>query len=90
MWGGRRTGNRALVSTLEETLQRLERERDEAVRIELKQILAERDKGVPVVFLGDMNERETVFCKVTGQSDLSSVTPRVRRPAPRSGPGSWG
>ena len=49
-------------------------ERNEAVRIELRHILAEREKGVPVVFLGDMNEREVVFCKVTGQSDLASVT----------------
>ncbi len=49
-------------------------ERDEAVRIEVAHILAERDKGVPVLFMGDMNERETVFCKVTGQTDLRAVT----------------
>ena len=49
-------------------------ERDEAVRIELRHVLAERERGVPVVFLGDMNEREVVFCKVTGQTDLRSVT----------------
>ena len=49
-------------------------ERDEAVRIEIREILAERQQGVPVVFLGDMNEREVVFCKVTGQTDLRSVT----------------
>jgi len=49
-------------------------ERNEAVRIEVAEILAQRDRGVPVVFLGDMNERETVFCKVTGQTDLRAVT----------------
>ena len=51
-----------------------QRERNQAVRIELEHVLAERDKGIPVVFLGDMNERETVFCKVTGQTDLRAVT----------------
>jgi endonuclease/exonuclease/phosphatase family metal-dependent hydrolase len=49
-------------------------QRNEAVRLELEQIAAERADGVPVVFLGDMNEREVVFCKVTGQTDLAAVT----------------
>ena len=51
-----------------------QRERNRAVRIEISNILAERRQRVPLVFLGDMNERRTVFCKVTTKTDLESVT----------------
>jgi endonuclease/exonuclease/phosphatase family metal-dependent hydrolase len=51
-----------------------QRERNRAVRIEVDHILAERRQRVPVIFLGDMNERQTVFCKVTAWTDLESVT----------------
>ncbi len=51
-----------------------QRERNKAVRIEIAQILAQRDQEIPVLFLGDMNERATVFCKVTSQTDLRAVT----------------
>ncbi|MCW2767112.1 MAG: cutinase family protein [Nocardioides sp.] len=51
-----------------------QRERNQAVRLEIKEILKRRHQGIPVLFLGDMNEREKVFCKVTGQTDLEAVT----------------
>ena len=51
-----------------------QRERNKAVKIEIRKIKKERNKNTPVVFLGDMNERRTVFCKVTGQTDLDAVT----------------
>jgi alpha-tubulin suppressor-like RCC1 family protein/endonuclease/exonuclease/phosphatase family metal-dependent hydrolase len=51
-----------------------QRQRDEAVRIELDTILTQRQQKVPVVFLGDMNERERVFCTTTKRTDLEAVT----------------
>ena len=51
-----------------------QRERNAAVRIEIAKIVAQRRKNIPVVFLGDMNERKTVFCKVARQTDLKAVT----------------
>ncbi len=51
-----------------------QRERNAAVKIEIAKIRAQRAKRIPVIFLGDMNERETVFCKVVRQTDLRAVT----------------
>lgn len=51
-----------------------QRERNEALRIEIAKIKEQRRNKIPVVFAGDMNERKTVFCKVTGQTDLRAVT----------------
>ncbi len=51
-----------------------QRERNAAVKIEIAKIAAQRRKNIPVVFLGDMNERKTVFCKVARQTDLKAVT----------------
>lgn len=51
-----------------------QRERNAAVKKEIAKIKAQRRKNFPVVFLGDMNERKTVFCKVTRQTDLRSVS----------------
>jgi len=62
------------VHNVSKALPSRQEERNRSVRIEIEHILAERERGIPVVFLGDMNERETVFCKVTGQTDLRAVT----------------
>ncbi len=51
-----------------------QRERNAAVKIEIAKIQAQRQKRIPVIFLGDMNERKVVFCKVVGQTDLRAVT----------------
>jgi endonuclease/exonuclease/phosphatase family metal-dependent hydrolase len=51
-----------------------QRERNAAVKIEIAKIQAQRQKRIPVIFLGDMNEREVVFCKVVKQTDLRAVT----------------
>jgi alpha-tubulin suppressor-like RCC1 family protein/endonuclease/exonuclease/phosphatase family metal-dependent hydrolase len=51
-----------------------QRERNAAVKIEIGKILAQRAKRIPVVFLGDMNERKVIFCKVVRQTDLRAVT----------------
>ncbi|MDP3893272.1 endonuclease/exonuclease/phosphatase family protein [Nocardioides sp.] len=47
-------------------------ERDAAVRIQIDAITTLRQDRIPVFFMGDMNEKETVFCKVTTQTDLVS------------------
>ncbi|MGA8258211.1 MAG: endonuclease/exonuclease/phosphatase family protein, partial [Nocardioides sp.] len=51
-----------------------QKERNRAVRIEIDEINQRRKAKVPVVFMGDMNERQVVFCKVTGQTDLTAAT----------------
>ncbi len=51
-----------------------QRERNRAVKIEINKIKQQRAKKIPFVFLGDMNERKTVFCKVVGQTDLEAVS----------------
>ena len=51
-----------------------QRERNAAVKIEIAKILQQRKRKIPVVFLGDMNERKVVFCKVVRQTDLKAVT----------------
>lgn len=49
-------------------------ERDAAVRLEIAKIQQLRKTGLPVFFLGDLNEHQTVFCKVVGQTDLESAS----------------
>lgn len=48
-------------------------QRDTAVRIEIAKIKQLRATGLPVLFLGDLNEKKSVFCKVVGQTDLYSA-----------------
>ena len=50
-----------------------QRERNRAMEIELNHIKQQRNKGVPVLFMGDFNEKEVAFCKVTGQTDLRAI-----------------
>jgi endonuclease/exonuclease/phosphatase family metal-dependent hydrolase len=50
-----------------------QRDRNAAVRIELDHVKQQRRKGTPVLLMGDFNEREVAFCKVTGQTDLAAV-----------------
>lgn len=47
-------------------------QRDQAVKQEIATIQDLRASGLPVFLLGDMNEKERVFCKVVGQTDLTS------------------
>jgi endonuclease/exonuclease/phosphatase family metal-dependent hydrolase len=50
----------------------LQGQRNLAVRREIAKIKELRATGLPVFFLGDLNEKATVFCKVVGQTDLIS------------------
>ena len=49
-----------------------EAERDRAQALEIATIKDLRATGLPVFFMGDMNEKEEIFCLVTGQTDLES------------------
>lgn len=48
-------------------------ERNRSVRLEIAKINGQRSKKLPVIFLGDMNEREPVYCKVTRNTDLRAA-----------------
>ncbi len=50
-----------------------QRERNRAVQIELDHVQQQRKQGTPVLLMGDFNEKEVAFCKVTGQTDLDAV-----------------
>lgn len=47
-------------------------ERAQAQALEISTINELRRTGLPVLFVGDMNDKEKIFCGVTGQTDLYS------------------
>lgn len=47
-----------------------EAERDQAQALEVAMIKKLRESGLPVFFIGDMNDKAEIFCVVTGQTDL--------------------
>lgn len=47
-----------------------EAERDHAQALEVAMIKKLRESGLPVFFIGDMNDKAEIFCVVTGQTDL--------------------
>ena len=47
--------------------------RDEGTRRHIKLAHRLRDEGVPVLFTGDMNEREEYFCKLTRNGDMHAA-----------------
>lgn len=48
-------------------------ERRKATLLEIAKINEFRGTGTPVLFLGDMNEHEVVFCRVTRKTDLRAA-----------------
>ena len=68
----RATGREIWVINVHNAPRDYEAQRDEAVRIEIAKIRELRQSGLPVFFIGDMNEKAKVFCKVLGQTDLYS------------------
>ncbi len=48
-------------------------ERDEAVAIEIAKLRELVATGIPVFFMGDLNEKSTVFCKVTGSLPMAAA-----------------
>lgn len=82
----RRTGRRVWVLNVHNAPGGLQRQRNRALDIELRLIRNLRSTGLPVLFVGDLNEKRTAYCKVVGRTDLYSpaggwVTPnRCRAP----------
>jgi len=68
----RATGRQIWVINVHNAPRDLQAQRNEAVKIEIAKIKELRATGLPVFFIGDMNEKKTVFCKVVGQTDLFS------------------
>lgn len=50
-----------------------EDERDKATAIEIAAVRQLRRDGIPVFLIGDFNEHEEIFCKVTSQTDLRAA-----------------
>ncbi len=50
-----------------------EDERDKATAIEIAAVRQLRGDGIPVFLIGDFNEHEEIFCKVTSQTDLRAA-----------------
>lgn len=68
----RATGREIWVINVHNAPRDLQAQRDAAVRIEIATIKELRKSGLPVFFIGDMNEKARVFCKVLGETDLRS------------------
>jgi endonuclease/exonuclease/phosphatase family metal-dependent hydrolase len=66
------TGREIWVINVHNAPRGYQAQRNEDVRIEIAKIKQLRESGLPVFFVGDMNEKATVFCKVVGQTDLFS------------------
>jgi endonuclease/exonuclease/phosphatase family metal-dependent hydrolase len=59
-----------------------ERWRDEATRRQVAKVrsLRARAPQVPVILMGDFNERQEVYCKVTARGDIDAANPGGDRP----------
>jgi alpha-tubulin suppressor-like RCC1 family protein/endonuclease/exonuclease/phosphatase family metal-dependent hydrolase len=68
----RATGRSIWVINAHNAPRNLQSQRNEAVRKEIAKIKKLRRSGTPVFFVGDLNEKERVFCKVVGKTDLYS------------------
>lgn len=68
----RATGKAVWVINVHNAPGGLQDQRDQATRIEIRKINELRATGLPVLFIGDMNERDKIYCRVTSQTDLTS------------------
>jgi endonuclease/exonuclease/phosphatase family metal-dependent hydrolase len=66
------TGREFWVVNVHNAPRSREAERDQAMGLELAVVNELRKTGLPVLFIGDMNEKEEIFCAVTGRTDLYS------------------
>jgi endonuclease/exonuclease/phosphatase family metal-dependent hydrolase len=66
------TGRELWVVNVHNAPRSRESERDQAMGLELAVVNELRRTGLPVLFIGDMNEKEEIFCAVTGRTDLYS------------------
>lgn len=87
----RATGKEIWVVNVHNAPWEYQAKRDAAVKVELAKIQELEATGLPVFFVGDMNEKRTIVCKVLDQTGLVSpgggridatgacVTPKVMR-----------
>lgn len=66
------TGRQIWVINVHNAPRDLQGQRDRAVRIETNKVRELRESGLPVFLLGDMNEKQRVFCAVLSRTDLVS------------------
>lgn len=64
------TGREVYVMNVHNSPNDRQAERDQAVAIEVAAIQELRKDGIPVIVVGDFNERDRTFCSLTGQTDL--------------------
>lgn len=87
----RATGKEIWILNVHNAPWEYQAKRNAAVKVEIAKIQELEATGLPVFFLGDMNEKRTIVCKVLGQTGLVSpgggrvdsrgacVTPKVMR-----------
>ena len=64
------TGREFWVMNVHNAPRDQEASRDRAQALEIAIIQELRQSGLPVLFIGDMNDKAEIFCVVTGQTDL--------------------
>jgi len=68
----KQTGQEIWVINVHNAPQENQEQRNEAVKVEIEKIKEKLQDGIPVFFVGDMNEKQTVLCKVLAQTPLFS------------------
>ncbi|PVG83118.1 hypothetical protein DDE18_07265 [Nocardioides gansuensis] len=66
------TGKEIYVMNVHNAPWDYQRKRDMATRVQIAKLAALRATGLPVFYIGDMNEKRTLLCKVTSKTDLIS------------------
>jgi alpha-tubulin suppressor-like RCC1 family protein len=66
----RTTGREFWVVTVHNAPNQYQKKRDQAIKAQIKEIKKLEDTGLPVFFVGDLNEKKTAFCKIVGKTGL--------------------
>lgn len=66
----RTTGREFWVVTVHNAPNQYQKKRDQAVKAQVKEIKKLEATGLPVFFVGDLNEKKTAFCKIVGKTGL--------------------
>lgn len=69
------TGRQFYVINVHNAPEDRQAERDAAMRTEIAVVKELRKTGLPVFFIGDLNEKENALCKITAQTDLQAAGP---------------
>ncbi len=69
----RTTGRQVWVLNVHNAPRSWQAQRDVATALEIRVINGLRRRGYPVLFVGDMNERNPILCRITRRTDLRSA-----------------